>query len=79
VLDGAAFLKMLTGRNWTKEYADAGYKAKPGDWLVAEWYNNRTGKKHFTLEYPQKWNSLRDSVTVREGVIRSYRVYRVKG
>jgi hypothetical protein len=46
---------------------------------VAEWYNKRTGKTHFTLEYPEKWNSLADSVTVREGAIRSYRPYRAEG
>ena len=78
VLDGAAFLKSLTGKNWTKTWQGAGYKPKEGDYLAAEWYNKRTGKTHFTLEYPQKWNSLSDSVTVKEGAIRSYRLYRVK-
>ena len=79
VLDGAAFLKLLTGKEWTKEWKDAGYVPKEGDWLAAEWFNGKTGKTHFTLEYPVKWNSLGDSVTVKEGAIRSYRVYRVEG
>jgi hypothetical protein len=79
VLDGAGFLRDMTGRKWTKEYKPAGYKPAEGDYLIAEWFNKRTGKTHFTLEYPVKWNSLRDSVTVKEGVIRSYRLYRVKG
>jgi hypothetical protein len=78
VLDGAAFLRHITLRRWTKEYRDAGYKPKIGDYLVAEWYNKRTGKTHFTLEYPEKWNSLENSVTVKEGFIRSYRLYRVR-
>jgi hypothetical protein len=78
VLDGAMFLRHITGESWTKEYKDAGYKPVKGDYLIAEWFNKRTGKTHFTLEYPVKWNSLKDSVTVREGVIRSYRLYRVK-
>jgi hypothetical protein len=80
VLDGAAFLRQLTGtvKRWTKEYKPAGYKPAEGDYLIAEWFNRRTGKTHFTLEYPEKWNSLRDSVTVKEGSIRSYRLYRVK-
>jgi hypothetical protein len=78
VLDGAAFLRYMTDKKWTKEYRDAGYKPREGDYLIAEWYNKRTGKTHFTLEYPVKWNSLRDSVTVNEGSIRSYRLYRVK-
>jgi hypothetical protein len=76
VLDGAAFLRRLTLMDWRKDYQPAGYKPREGDYLVAEWYNKRTGKTHFTLEYPEKWNSLADSVTVKEGAIRSYRVYR---
>ena len=80
VLDGAAFLKMLTGKAWTMFYVVAkDYKPKEGDWLAAEWFNPKTGKTHFTLESPVKWNSLGNSVTVKEGAIRSYRVYRVKG
>ncbi|MDR2691220.1 MAG: hypothetical protein LBB73_02825 [Dysgonamonadaceae bacterium] len=78
VLDGAAFLQLLTEKKWTKEYKDAGYKPVEGDYLIAEWFNKRTGKTHFTLEYPAQWNSLADSVTVKEGAIRSYRLYRVK-
>jgi hypothetical protein len=79
VLDGAAFLGILTFREWNKEYKDSGYKPRKDDYLIAEWYNKRTGKTHFTLEYPEKWNSLSNSVTVNEGAIRSYRRYRVKG
>jgi hypothetical protein len=79
VLDGAGFLQKQTrGVKWTKEYRDAGYKPVKGDYLIAEWFNKRTGKTHFTLEYPVKWNSLANSVTVKEGTIRSYRLYRVK-
>jgi hypothetical protein len=78
VLDGAGFLSLATLPEWTKEYKDAGYKPVKGDYLVAEWFNKRTGNTHFTLEYPVKWNSLANSVTVKEGAIRSYRLYRVR-
>ena len=78
VLDGAAFLRLITDLNWTKEYKPAGYEPRAGDYLIAEWFNKRTGKTHFTLEHPEKWNSLSDSVTVKEGAVRSYRLYRVK-
>jgi hypothetical protein len=77
VLDAAGFLRNLTLMKWTKDYKDASYKPVDGDYLIAEWFNARTGKTHFTLEYPEKWNSLRDSVTVREGKIRSYRLCRI--
>ncbi|MDR0409414.1 MAG: DUF261 domain-containing protein [Spirochaetaceae bacterium] len=76
VLDGAAFLKQMTGEKWTKEYKPADYKPVEGDYLIAEWFNKRTGFTHFTLAYPQKWDPLTASVTVKEGVIRSYRLYR---
>jgi hypothetical protein len=78
VLDGATFLRLITSRKWTKEYKPADYKPRPGDCLIAEWFNKRTGLTHFTLEYPEKWNSLRDSVIVKEGAIRSYRLYRAQ-
>jgi hypothetical protein len=77
VLDGALFLSGRMQTKWTKEYKDPDYQPKKGDYLIAEWFNKRTGKTHFTLEYPEKWNSLSDSVTVKEGYIKSYRLYRV--
>jgi hypothetical protein len=78
VLDGAKFLEATTESKWAKDYKDAGYTPQKGDYLVAEWFNKRTGLTHFTLEYPVKWDGLKDSVTVKEGAIRSYRLYRVK-
>jgi hypothetical protein len=77
VLDAAGFLKHLTGLDWTKEYKDSGYEPKEGDYLLAEWFNKRTGKTHFTLAFPEKWDGLKDSVTVKEGVVRSYRLCRI--
>jgi hypothetical protein len=76
VLDGAKFLEATTESKWTKEYKDAGYVPQKGDYLIAEWFNRRTGLTHFTLEYPVKWDGLKDSVTVKEGKIRSFRLYR---
>jgi hypothetical protein len=49
VLDGAGFLEFVSGPKWTKEYKPAGYKPQPGDYLIAEWFNKRTSKTHFTL------------------------------
>jgi hypothetical protein len=76
VLDGAGFLGYMTAIEWTKEYKAPDYKPVAGDYLVAEWFNPRTKLTHFTVEYPVKWNSLKNSVTVKEGSIRSYRLYR---
>jgi hypothetical protein len=79
VLDGAKFLVHMTAIEWSKEYKAPGYKPVLGDYLVAEWFNPRTKLTHFTVEYPVKWNSLKNSVTVKEGSIRSYRLYREVG
>jgi hypothetical protein len=78
ILDGAAFLGGLTQTDWTETYESADYIPRKGEYAVAEWFNPRTGSTHFTLEYPKKWNSLENSVTVKEGHIRSYRIYRLK-
>jgi hypothetical protein len=78
VLEGAEFLGLLTFGGWTETYESADYTPQAGDYAVAEWFNPRTGDTHFTLEYPEKWNSLENSVTVKEGRIRSYRIYRLK-
>ena len=39
-------------------------------YYVECWYNDRTGYTHFKLP---DWDSLTDSVTVKEGYIKSYR------
>lgn len=44
----------------------------PCDFYLEYWYNPRTGYHHFKL--PQ-WDSLENSVTVREGYLESYRLF----
>lgn len=41
-------------------------------YYVEKWHNNRTGFDHFRLH---DWDSLTNSVTVREGYIEDYRIF----
>ena len=41
-------------------------------YYIEKWHNNRTGFDHFRLH---DWDSLKNSVTVREGYIEDYRVF----
>lgn len=49
-------------------------KTKPEGCMfyIEKWHNNRTGFDHFRLH---DWDSLKNSVTVREGYIEDYRVF----
>lgn len=47
----------------------------PCTWYIEQWYNPRTGLKHFKLH---DWDSLKDSVTVAEGYIISYRLFTLR-
>lgn len=44
-------------------------------YYVEKWYNPKTGYCHFRLP---KWDSLKDSVTVKNGSIESYRLLDIK-
>jgi hypothetical protein len=69
VYDGAKFLRLLTGDRWVKEYGSGILR---GPYIVQEWYNDRTRYNHFLLP---DFDSLRSSITVKEGYCRSTRVY----
>lgn len=66
-------LRLLTGTKWSVSYEDANYKAKKNELVVECWYNKTTGLNHFRLK---DWDPLFKSVTVRDGCIKSYRVFR---
>ena len=73
--DGTRVLKLLTdGQKWSrKDVAKLG-KVGDNDYTEAEWFNPRTGFTHFRRRYV---DTLRDSVTVKEGYVKQYRIYTV--
>ena len=70
VKDPAKILKYLTGNNYKVERTEK--LPLHYDFAVYHYYNKATGLGHFVLP---DWDPLGDSVTRRNGVIDSYRVF----
>lgn len=73
--DGCKVLSLLTnGRKWTRRDVETLGQINDNDYTEAEWFNPRTKFTHFRRRY---FDTLRDSVTVKEGHIVRYRIYTV--
>lgn len=70
ILKPSDILYDLTGRNF--KCVKTTELPKKYEFAVEYWYNERTKLHHFKLS---NWDSIENSVTVREGKIESYRVY----
>ena len=70
-------LHLLTGKSWTCERVNSStYKAKKGEYVVCHYFNPKTGLGHFRMD---DFDPIQKSITVREGKIDSYRVFRIIG
>lgn len=67
----AQVLELLTGIKWSVTKEPATYKPKRGELVVECWKNGNV--THFRLK---DWDPLKDSLTVRNGKIDSFRVFR---
>ena len=67
VMNPDAILHFLTGRKFITSITT---EKIPGTYSIEMWHNDRTGFDHFRLH---DWDSLKDSITVKEGYIKSYR------
>lgn len=75
--DGCKILSLLTdGRKWTRKDVEKLGPIGDNDYTEAVYYNPRTEYKHFRRRY---LDTLRDSVTVKEGYVIQYRIYTVQG
>ena len=65
-------IEYITGKKCrvTKHYAGVPVEK----YYVEKWYNSRTGFSHFRL---RDWDPLLNSVTVKEGKIKSWRVIKI--
>lgn len=73
--DGCKVLSLLTnGKKWTRKDVETLGIIHDNDYTEAEWFNPRTKFTHFRRRY---FDTLRDSVTVKEGYIRRYRIYTI--
>ena len=64
-------LKYLTEKSWVCIKSEKESKS-PDSYAIQCYKNERTGYTHFRME---DWDSLKDSVTVKEGKIDSYRIF----
>ena len=73
-------LYMLTGRSWTVKKVAAPYTPVEGDYIIEAWHkdgnNNKDGSPILHFKRPE-YNSLQHSVSVEQGKIVSYRVFRM--
>lgn len=77
VKDSLAILNYYTQKKWErKSVSELPFEIKENEYTVMIWYNQRTGYTHFRRRY---FDTLTDSVTVREGTIQGYYIYSVKG
>ena len=74
--DGCRVLSLLTdGKKWSRKDVVSLPTIGYNDYTEAVYYNERTKFKHFRRRY---LDTLRDSVTVKEGKIIQYRIYTVQ-
>lgn len=74
--DGCKILSLLTeGKKWTRKDVEILPLIRDNDYTEAEYFNPRTQFTHFRRRY---FDTLRDSVTVKEGYIKQYRIYTVQ-
>lgn len=69
-------LEVLTGKKWKKQVMETLPKKVPDEmYTVEKWYNPRTEFTHFKR---RGFDTLKSSVTVREGKLTSYYCYIVE-
>lgn len=72
VLDSPSLLEYWTNKKWSrKEVASLGI-IRDNDYTVAIWYNARTGYTHFRR---RGWDTIINSLTVKQGKLRGYYIY----
>lgn len=73
VSDSLLMLGLLTGKKWhRREVTVLPPEIKENEFTIAQYYNKNTGFCHFRR---RGWDTLWDSRTVREGVIKKYYIY----
>lgn len=72
--DGTTILKLLSNKKWTRKDVVNLPVIGDNDYTEAVYFNPRTQFKHFRRRY---FDTLSDSITVKEGSIIQYRIYTV--
>ena len=75
VRDALKILERFTARKWKMQSAKSlPNKIDDESFTVEHWHNQRTGFDHFRRRYA---DTLKDSVTVKEGFLAEYRIYSI--
>jgi hypothetical protein len=53
---------------WIRHENNVAYRPSQFEAVIERWHNSRTGHTHFVVGSPWRWDSLGQSVTVRDGV-----------
>lgn len=72
-------LLSLAGVRAKYSHESADYKIKSGEYAIAEMFNRRTNFTHFVVIDEKRktiYDPIKDSITAREGVIKSIRILR---
>lgn len=69
-------LKMLTGKKWSVRKENADYVKKDDEFVVEFWSKNFGKSGHFA-RIEKGFNSLQSSLSVKNGKIHSFRVFKV--
>lgn len=80
VYDPDALLKLAGGKGTVRKVDGASYQCAPNEKQILQFHNPRTGYYHFVVgdgKGKVTWDSLENSVTVREGMIVSQRIVKV--
>lgn len=73
VYNNLRLLRELTGRNWLRrEMSNIDGILSKNEYSIAVYFNPRTGRHHYRR---RSFDTLFDSVTVKEGYIEKYYVY----
>lgn len=76
VKDSPRILQFYTGKEWSRKSVSSLPKViADNEYTVQIVYNRRTGFTHYKRRY---FDTLHDSVTVKEGIIQGYYIYTAK-
>ena len=71
VKDATKIASFLSGKKYSCRASDK-YEEVNG-FVVQEWYNKKTGFTHFRLV---DWDSVKNSITVKHGILKGYRIFK---
>jgi len=61
---------------WIRHENNVAFKPSQFEAVIERWHNSRTGHTHFIVGSPWNWDSLGQSITVRDGVCNRLTVIR---